>query len=228
MTDQVIEQEIVAKGLIAPRITPNDVEANISAEYFFTAEQAVSGFNSAMVDRFLGWKLPPDFAPDAGISFKPTKPYDEPGWWPTGTNLFHAEQTKEMLQHVVGGAPVMPGLSLLTFCVLVLKNGTKVVGINYGPVSPDNFDAVRGRTEARANAIEQIWPLMGYELRSKLDPGLEGPGVPITLSKAISMLPNQDGLLPPFGNGSAKVTDSPRTNSASSTRKPNLTPGSPT
>lgn len=30
MTDQVIEQEIVAKGLIAPRITPNDVEANIA------------------------------------------------------------------------------------------------------------------------------------------------------------------------------------------------------
>jgi hypothetical protein len=30
MTDQVIEQEIVAKGLIAPRITPNDVDANIA------------------------------------------------------------------------------------------------------------------------------------------------------------------------------------------------------
>lgn len=33
-----------------------------------------------MVDRFLCWKLPKDFAPDAGISFKPTKPdsYDGP------------------------------------------------------------------------------------------------------------------------------------------------------
>jgi hypothetical protein len=27
-----------------------------------------------MVDRFLSWKLPKDFSPDAGISFKPTKP----------------------------------------------------------------------------------------------------------------------------------------------------------
>ena len=30
MTDQVIEQEIQAKGLTAPRITPDDIEANIA------------------------------------------------------------------------------------------------------------------------------------------------------------------------------------------------------
>lgn len=28
--------------------------------------------------------------------------------------------------------------------------------------------AERGRADARAQAVEQIWPLMGYELRSKL------------------------------------------------------------
>ena len=57
-----------------------------------------------MVDRFLSWKLPKDFAPDAGISFKPSKPecYDEPGWWPIGTNLFTGEQARCMLEHVVG------------------------------------------------------------------------------------------------------------------------------
>lgn len=157
-----IEQEIQAKGLTAPRITPADIEANIAAEYYFTAEQAVSGFSEAMVGRFLGWKLPKDFAPDGGISF------EESAWWPSGTNLLHAGQAKEMLEHVVGGAPVMPGLELLTFCVLVLHNGTKVVGINYGPVSPENFDAAMGREEARKAAIEQVWPLLGYELRSKL------------------------------------------------------------
>ena len=59
-------------------------------------------------------------------------------------------------------------LGLVTFCVLILKNGTKIVGINYGPVCPSNFDAEIGRKEARAHAIEQIWPLMGYELRSAL------------------------------------------------------------
>ena len=55
------------------------------------------------VSRFLGWKLPKDFGPDAGISFKPTKPYDEPGWWPTGTNLFTAEQAREMFKYALSG-----------------------------------------------------------------------------------------------------------------------------
>ncbi|WP_372362894.1 Gp49 family protein [Xanthomonas sp. NCPPB 1325] len=35
MTDQAIEQEIQAKGLTASRVTPEDIEAEISAEYTF-------------------------------------------------------------------------------------------------------------------------------------------------------------------------------------------------
>lgn len=167
MNDQAIEKEIQDKGLTAPRITPEDIEANISAEYFFTAEQAVSGFTSAMVDRFLGWKLPQDFGPDCHISFdrvNASKPYAS---WPVGTNLLTADQAKEMLQHVVGGAPVMPELKLLTFCVLVLKNGFTVTGES-ACASPENFDAEIGRKIARQNAVQKVWPLMGYELRSKL------------------------------------------------------------
>ena len=59
-----------------------------------------------MVDRFLCWKLPKDFAPDAGISFKPTKPdsYDEPGWWPVGTNLLTADQARAMVKHMLADA----------------------------------------------------------------------------------------------------------------------------
>ena len=57
--------------------------------------------------------------------------------------------------------------SLLTFCVLVLKNGFTVTGES-ACASPDNFDAEIGRKIARANAVQKIWPLMGYELRSKL------------------------------------------------------------
>lgn len=60
------------------------------------------------------------------------------------------------------------GLDQVTFCILVLKNKTKVVGINYGSINPDVHDTARGRTEARAHAIDQVWQLMGYELRSKL------------------------------------------------------------
>lgn len=40
MTDQEIEQEIQAKGLNAPRITPADIEANIRDEVYFTGAQA--------------------------------------------------------------------------------------------------------------------------------------------------------------------------------------------
>ena len=59
-----------------------------------------------MVNRFLCWKLPKDFGPDAGISFKPTKPYegDELGnsWWPVGTNLLTADQARQMIKHLLG------------------------------------------------------------------------------------------------------------------------------
>ncbi|WP_428418187.1 Gp49 family protein [Methylibium sp.] len=58
-------------------------------------------------------------------------------------------------------------LSLLTFCVLVLRNGFTVTGES-ACASPENFDAEIGRKIARANAVQKIWPLMGYELRTEL------------------------------------------------------------
>lgn len=58
-------------------------------------------------------------------------------------------------------------LELLTFCVLTLRNGFTVTGES-ACASPENFDHVIGRRLARANAFSKVWPLMGYELRSKL------------------------------------------------------------
>ena len=58
-------------------------------------------------------------------------------------------------------------LRLLTFCVLVLRNGFTVTGES-ACASPENFDAEVGRKIARQNAVSRIWPLMGYELRTKL------------------------------------------------------------
>jgi Phage protein (N4 Gp49/phage Sf6 gene 66) family len=40
MNEQQVEQEIQAKGLNAPRITPTDLDAEIAAEYTFTAAKA--------------------------------------------------------------------------------------------------------------------------------------------------------------------------------------------
>ena len=73
----------------------------------------------------------------------------------------------------VYGQPPVPAshpLHLLTFCVLVLKNGFTVTGES-ACASPENFDADIGRRIARENAVAKVWPLMGYELRSKLAAG---------------------------------------------------------
>ena len=51
-----------------------------------------------MVNRFLCWKLPQDFGPDCYIAFDREKASQ--GSWPTGTNLLHAGQAREMLEHV--------------------------------------------------------------------------------------------------------------------------------
>lgn len=61
-------------------------------------------------------------------------------------------------------------LGLLTFCVLVLRNGFTVTGES-ACVSPENFDAGLGRQIARENAVQKIWPLMGYELKQRLHEG---------------------------------------------------------
>ena len=49
-----------------------------------------------MVDRFLCWKLPADFAPDYGISFDSHNGQ----YVPKGTNLLTATQAQQMLEHV--------------------------------------------------------------------------------------------------------------------------------
>lgn len=117
MTDKQIEQEIQAKGLTAPRVTPADVEAAIASENYFTAADGICGAN---------------IAAGPGIGQIP-----------------YTEHT------------------LLTFCVLVLRNGFTVTGES-ACASPENFDAEIGRKIARQKAIEKVWPLLGFRLRDKL------------------------------------------------------------
>ena len=124
MNDQTIEQKIQAKGLTAPRITPEDIEANIVSAHYFTAADGVLGA------------------------------------YRNGGDV-----------HPVGGTPSREtngALGLLTFCVLVLKNGAKVVGINYGAIDPAQHSAERGRTEARNQAVEKVYELLGFRLRDEL------------------------------------------------------------
>lgn len=114
-----IETDILAKGLTAPRVTMEAIEANIDRAFYFTAAQ---GAEKAARDN---------------------------GSYYAGDPM-HGE-----------------ALGLLTFCVLVLRNGFTVTGES-ACASPENFDAEIGRKIARQKAIEKCFPLMGYELRSKL------------------------------------------------------------
>lgn len=125
MNDQAIEEEIQAKGLKAPRVTPNDIEANIAAEIYST-----------------GLDCAAEAAGDARGVFNRIKPD-------------------------VDLTVVNDSLRLLTFCVLVLRNGFTVTGES-ACASPENFDAEIGRKIARANAVAKIWPLLGFSLKQKL------------------------------------------------------------
>ena len=105
-----IQQEIEAKGLNAPRVTPADIEAEIASEHYHSPKLA-----------------------------------GEQAWTgePNG------------------------GIDTLTFCVLVLKNGFTVTGES-ACASPENFDAELGRKIARQNAVQKIWPLLGFRLRDAI------------------------------------------------------------
>lgn len=63
--------------------------------------------------------------------------------------------------------PVNEATDLLTICVITLKNGFTVTGES-ACASPENFDAELGHKIARQNAVQKIWPLMGYELKQRL------------------------------------------------------------
>lgn len=120
---------IQEKGLTAPRVTPEELKANIASIHYFTAEEGDSG---AELHRRLD---------TAGHPFEVTP-------------SFHKQRKSNPLQ-------------LLTFCVLVLRNGFTVTGES-ACASPENFDVMTGRTRARQNAEQKIWPLMGYHLKQKL------------------------------------------------------------
>lgn len=118
--DGAVEREILAKGKTAPRVTPTDIQANIRAEFYFTAADGA------------------------------------------GANIVAGKDIG-----IVAGYKYPGPLDLLTFCVLVLQNGYTVTGES-ACASPENFDADIGRKIARENAVQKIWPLMGYQLKEQL------------------------------------------------------------
>jgi hypothetical protein len=82
-------------------------------------------------------------------------------------HYFTAAQGVDMADPEMTDAKMPQALKLLTFCVLVLRNGFTVTGES-ACAAPENFDAEIGRRIARQAAVAKIWPLMGYELRTRL------------------------------------------------------------
>jgi hypothetical protein len=58
-------------------------------------------------------------------------------------------------------------LKRLTVCVLVLQNGFVILGQS-ASATAENFDPEIGQKFARVDAVNQMWPLLGYELKNKL------------------------------------------------------------
>ena len=66
-----------------------------------------------------------------------------------------------------GVAQWHPSLDLITFCILILKNGFSVTGTS-ACSSHSYYSAEVGREVAREKAIQNVWPLMAYALKEKL------------------------------------------------------------
>ena len=86
-------------------ITDEQVNVMVSKLRIAFGVETTDDIVKEMVNRFLCWKLPKDFTPDAGISFKAD--YNECTPYPMkhepiGTNLFHAGQAEEMVRHMLG------------------------------------------------------------------------------------------------------------------------------
>jgi hypothetical protein len=65
----------------------------------------------AMVNRFLGWRLPQTFGPDCFVTFDRDKAKANQSW-PVGTNLLTADEARAMLEYVLD-VTFIPDWSLL-------------------------------------------------------------------------------------------------------------------
>lgn len=139
-TDKQIAEALRARGFAPPQIKPENVEAAIVSEHYFTAADGVIGANVCADMRLESVES------DSNGGTVETARLN-----PSGMEM----DIPAALRHV-------------TFCALILINGTKIVGVNYGPVVSVLFDAKKGRELARADAIRQVYPLLGYSLRDQL------------------------------------------------------------
>lgn len=140
-----------------------------------------------MINRFLRWKLPENFNPDAGISFKATfnEHTNHPmKYEPSGTNLFDAVQAEAMVRYMLDGMPAA-------------ADGRKPYAHEYGRSNGDGtFSVVIERGEPKRPSPDwTIKPLYQAE--------------PATLAVPEEMVKALREALKPFA-GAADVYDPPK------------------
>lgn len=135
-----------------PNVTPADVEACIASEHYFTA---ADGFR-------LHWLTDDHPAHDTR-----TRVYDI-------ANNVNVRSYASTSASIDAAAGTPPPLALLTFCVLVTRNGHTVTGEAHCQ-NPAKFNAEIGRTEARKDAINKLWPMVVYAARLEAMPAANDP-----------------------------------------------------
>ena len=78
------------------------------------------------------------------------------------------DDLKSNIQHVEYCKFVTHSGQILRWCVLTVKNGFSVTGKPSAAVCSENDNAQMGEEIAYKNAIDELWPLMGYALRESL------------------------------------------------------------
>lgn len=82
-------------------------EKLLLAYKYVAAAPAGPDMVSAIVDRFLRWPLPKTFSPDCGITFdgRGLNVFGQTKQWPIGTNLFNAEEARQMIEYLIDADP---------------------------------------------------------------------------------------------------------------------------
>lgn len=117
-----------------------------------------------MVSRFLGWRLPENFSPDAGISFKKT--FNEHTAHPmkhepVGTNLFDATQAEAMVRYMIEGSPPSAAVKEeREACAKALEEALELLA-ELGPMI-SKMRTIAGDASAITGDIEATLVTIGY------------------------------------------------------------------
>lgn len=129
-----------------------------------------------MVDRFLSWRLPENFSPDAGISFKPSFNEDTPypmKHEPVGTNLFDASQAEAMVRSMVERMPVDDQTTRIKALELGLSPFAGAQLLSYSPIMCNDVQLGSCYVTCIIGGFPDQLPKTFDAARSLLDPGVK-------------------------------------------------------